>query len=214
MNAVLATNVRIFRRGKHWTQQHLADTAGVQLRTIQRVEEGSGASLETLGALANAFDVSIDFMQTDFEALQASVQKHDEEMRKTHHMIPVKPVDCSSDLGCLEGAEASHLYCASPDDQVQDLFAALRSYVRDIVDIWDDVDAVSQREWQRELFDQVEAIKELGCVVSVGRGVYQMAAFGKLHPMDTFYLVAWPKGKEHPMIAVPRERAPGSVAAR
>ena len=64
MNAVLAKNVKTIRAIKRWTQQHLADTAGILLRTVQRVEKGDGASLDTLGALANACDVSIDVLQT------------------------------------------------------------------------------------------------------------------------------------------------------
>jgi transcriptional regulator with XRE-family HTH domain len=42
MNLVLAKNVKSFRTSKHWTQQHLAETAGILLRTVQRVEEGTG----------------------------------------------------------------------------------------------------------------------------------------------------------------------------
>lgn len=64
--------MKTLRGTKHWTQQHLADTAGIQLRTVQRVEKGDGASLDTLGALANAFDLSIDILRTDMQALVAT----------------------------------------------------------------------------------------------------------------------------------------------
>ena len=47
MNAILAQNVRIIREAKHWTQIHLAETAGIDLRTVQRVEKGDGASLKS-----------------------------------------------------------------------------------------------------------------------------------------------------------------------
>jgi transcriptional regulator with XRE-family HTH domain len=82
MNAVLAKNVRTIRDLKHWTQEHLAATAGILLRTVQRVEKGDGASTETLGALANAFDVSIDFLQTDFVSLSEQVKREDEALRR------------------------------------------------------------------------------------------------------------------------------------
>jgi hypothetical protein len=38
-------------------------------------EKGDGTNLEALGALSNAFDVSIDVLQTDVEALMEQVRK-------------------------------------------------------------------------------------------------------------------------------------------
>lgn len=50
--------VRQLRLGKAWSQEHLADCAGVSLRTVQRVEaEGSG-SHETVMALASVLGVA------------------------------------------------------------------------------------------------------------------------------------------------------------
>ena len=82
MNAILAKNVRKLRDSKHWTQQHLADTAGILLRTVQRVEKGDGASVETLGALSNAFDVSIDGLQTDVDAVLVPRHRGDDRLRQ------------------------------------------------------------------------------------------------------------------------------------
>jgi transcriptional regulator with XRE-family HTH domain len=106
MNAVLAKNVRTLRDMKHWTQQHLAETAGILLRTVQRVEKGDGASLETLGALCNAFDVSIDVLQTDVEALMDQVRQDQEALLKTHDLISVTPVTCSAHLESVGDADA------------------------------------------------------------------------------------------------------------
>jgi transcriptional regulator with XRE-family HTH domain len=47
MNSNLANNVRTLREVKNWTQQHLADAAGILLRTVQRVEGGQGGSTES-----------------------------------------------------------------------------------------------------------------------------------------------------------------------
>jgi transcriptional regulator with XRE-family HTH domain len=43
-----------------WSQQHLADLCGLNIRTIQRVERDGIASFETTMALANAFNVPKD----------------------------------------------------------------------------------------------------------------------------------------------------------
>ena len=51
--------VKKLRTGKNWSQEQLATMAGLSLRTIQRVESGQSASLETLKSLASVFEVDI-----------------------------------------------------------------------------------------------------------------------------------------------------------
>lgn len=52
--------IQDMRLGKGWSQQQLADISGLNVRTIQRIERGDQASLETYKALGAAFDV--DFL--------------------------------------------------------------------------------------------------------------------------------------------------------
>jgi DNA-binding XRE family transcriptional regulator len=46
------------RRDKAWSQEELAIAAGLNLRTIQRIEKEATASLQSLKALASAFAVN------------------------------------------------------------------------------------------------------------------------------------------------------------
>jgi transcriptional regulator with XRE-family HTH domain len=52
------------RRQKAWTQEQLAKAAGLDVRTIQRVEKDQTKSPETVQALAGAFDVDIEDLRT------------------------------------------------------------------------------------------------------------------------------------------------------
>ena len=45
-----------------WSQDELAQAASLNVRTVQRVEAGASASLETGRALADALDVSVNRM--------------------------------------------------------------------------------------------------------------------------------------------------------
>lgn len=45
------------RRAKGWTQERLATESGITVRTIQRLEAGNDASLETISLVAKALDV-------------------------------------------------------------------------------------------------------------------------------------------------------------
>ncbi|BFM11047.1 hypothetical protein R50072_12000 [Simiduia litorea] len=51
--------VKKLREQRSWSQEQLAQIAGLSLRTIQRVEAGNKASLETLKSLAAVFEVDI-----------------------------------------------------------------------------------------------------------------------------------------------------------
>jgi len=52
------TEIRRLRELHAWSQERLAEIAGLSVRTVQRVERGGGASLETRMALAAAFEVA------------------------------------------------------------------------------------------------------------------------------------------------------------
>lgn len=48
-----------------WSQQQLADASGLSVRTIQRIEAGKPASMESLKCLAAAFDVEYTSLQPE-----------------------------------------------------------------------------------------------------------------------------------------------------
>ncbi|XBS69658.1 helix-turn-helix domain-containing protein [Acerihabitans sp. KWT182] len=67
--------IKALRLGKAWSQEQLAELSSLSVRTIQRIENGEQASLETLAAIASAFDLSVTDLYssdaTDEKRLQA-----------------------------------------------------------------------------------------------------------------------------------------------
>lgn len=57
--AEMAAKVKQLRLDRAWSQEELAAASGLNVRTIQRVENGGRASLETAKALAAAFDITV-----------------------------------------------------------------------------------------------------------------------------------------------------------
>ncbi|MFJ7288763.1 helix-turn-helix domain-containing protein [Curtobacterium sp. NPDC098951] len=51
--------IAALRRERGWTQERLAEASGIAVRTVQRLEGGKDASLETLSALARALEVPV-----------------------------------------------------------------------------------------------------------------------------------------------------------
>ncbi|MDN7123900.1 DUF805 domain-containing protein [Pseudidiomarina sp. 1APP75-32.1] len=56
------------RQFRGWSQQQLADIAGITLRTVQRIEASGAASLESIQALAAAFEVPISELADERKA--------------------------------------------------------------------------------------------------------------------------------------------------
>jgi transcriptional regulator with XRE-family HTH domain len=61
--------VRRLRDKRNWSQEQLATIAGLSLRTIQRVEAGNNASMETLKSLASVFDVDISTLTEEITVI-------------------------------------------------------------------------------------------------------------------------------------------------
>lgn len=52
-----AVLIRTMREVYHWSQETLAELAGLNVRTVQRVESAKSASADTRRALAAAFEI-------------------------------------------------------------------------------------------------------------------------------------------------------------
>ena len=64
--------IREMRERRVWSQEQLAEIADLNVRTIQRVEAGHGASFETLKALASAFETDVDALLVRLDAFGQS----------------------------------------------------------------------------------------------------------------------------------------------
>lgn len=69
--------IKRWREERCWSQEHLAEVAGLGLRTVQRIENGDKASRESVMALAAAFNVDAVALTLDAKVEAAKlVQAH------------------------------------------------------------------------------------------------------------------------------------------
>lgn len=54
-----AEKIKRWREERCWSQEHLAELAGIGLRTVQRIENGDSTSRESVMALAAGFNVDV-----------------------------------------------------------------------------------------------------------------------------------------------------------
>lgn len=84
--------VKKLRIGKNWSQEQLSEVSGLSVRTIQRLESGGNASLESLRALAAAFEVDSNELelqerqkfQKPLDAVQTSLMEFANFSGKAH----------------------------------------------------------------------------------------------------------------------------------
>lgn len=67
MSSMNTTRIADLRQEVGWTQERLATQSGVGLRTIQRLEAGNEASLETLSLVAEALRISVGDLFTSID---------------------------------------------------------------------------------------------------------------------------------------------------
>lgn len=57
-----AVRIRQLRKSRHITQLMLAEQADISVDTIKRLERGNEGSVNVLLAIANVYDVSLDYL--------------------------------------------------------------------------------------------------------------------------------------------------------
>jgi len=69
-------DIKKMRLERHWSQDQLAEMSGLSIRTIQRIENGENAGLESLKSLAAVFETNI--ADSDKKVEMEQIRKEEE----------------------------------------------------------------------------------------------------------------------------------------
>jgi transcriptional regulator with XRE-family HTH domain len=201
MNQTIASNIRRHRERRSWSQRHLADAANVNERTVQRAEDGTGLSAETLQAIAGAFDVSVDDLRrnVDAEQVKAALERY--------QVVRLDVVEHASRFQrLLSSASGLHFECVGTDDAVHDVAAELHQRLRDCCDLWSDLSELQKRDEAKSLFEYVETLAGQGHVIAAGLDAMRLRSEGAREPFDitALYVVVSPRDK--PTLFVMRDK--------
>nr|WP_220469841.1 2TM domain-containing protein [Colwellia sp. MB02u-10] len=81
--------VRKLRLKRAWSQEQLAQFSGLNIRTIQRIERGQKAGLESLKSLAAVFEIELDEL-LEKENMNSADNYSAEESRIIDHVRDIK----------------------------------------------------------------------------------------------------------------------------
>ena len=67
--------VKKLRAERKWSQEQVATFCDLSIRTIQRIESGQSASIESLKALASVFEVDISKLTEEIKVIDKTTEK-------------------------------------------------------------------------------------------------------------------------------------------
>lgn len=182
--------IKCLREGQQWSQEALAAAAGVDVRTIQRIESGEKASVTTRRAIARGlgYDKSeifddpkfaeemVRFFDTITKSNQEAAEKEFQKQFPDHRRLAVERVSAGSDLLKMVDDVNAMLPDASKElkDEAQELAAQLFDYIRDCIDILPEVSFSERLVFGREIGSILTSLEKLGAAIYVGTRAVQL----------------------------------------
>jgi transcriptional regulator with XRE-family HTH domain len=211
---------KCIREASHWSQEAVAASAGLDVRTIQRIEAGKSASITTRRALARGLgyenqDIFQDptFIATAYgllNDLQAGNRERLEAQFPDHMRLPVTRVASGDALGSLADVSEATLLNAdeSLSPEAKEIAASLFDYLRDIVDISADASFSDKLAYTKDMDAMLRSLEGLGTAVySAIRSTKMAGAFWTYKtpiPITIGYLTVVPSDRSITEIMVPR----------
>jgi transcriptional regulator with XRE-family HTH domain len=117
------------RKKKSWSQEELATASGLNLRTIQRIESGGAASLQSRKALAAAFDLDVSALETKESEMKRYEYKAVPFKMKMLGMARGKTADAVTAELNRQAADGWRCVSLVPDSNIVSLWALLEREV-------------------------------------------------------------------------------------
>ena len=159
----IADVVKEIRTHHGWKQLALAHEAGVNVKTIERIEAGERVSDETLQKVAKALKLQGDaFTQAHYypshEDLAEMVRKAKEDYTHT----PLRDLSNATELDNIFSAHAHLVDDSAVDDSLADRVAWVKDYVQDAGNIYSDAQHSDRLAFCRELLETLRDIETHG----------------------------------------------------
>lgn len=207
----LAALVKLYRGMRQWSQEQLAEISKLNPRTVQRVEDGQAASLDTRRALASAFGFDdIDAFNKPYlipTAQQIAAEK--ERFEKERVTLEGAIIISGKQLAQLVEPTMASMFSEAADmpKAADELFARLTDYCREYQDCAELYSAQDKLTVHSELNDLVQGLAENGfSLVGASRvAVLKTQKSDAGFKAGILYVVAFPKGQEAENLAVLRE---------
>jgi transcriptional regulator with XRE-family HTH domain len=171
---ILGFWIRCIREAQHMSQDALAVSSGLDVRTIQRIEAGNAVSVTTRRCLARGlgYDNPDIFDDPEFAAnvhsvLEGAQTINQEALDKQHpEHVRVKTERVPNGAALGRFADLANAVMLTADDDISPeakrAAAALFDYIRDLLDIGDDASCSDKLEYHESLESMLRDLEEMG----------------------------------------------------
>ena len=148
--------VKTQREERAWPQRQLADVAGVNLRTIQRLEKDGAASFETLMAVAQAFGMDVKHLNPTSKSQEKGSNQ------KKVHLLP--RITSGKDLtSIIEGATRFQVEHDEADDlRAVNAMTDIVTHIKADIVRWHDADPVKKLKIEFQLSQEIQGLESHG----------------------------------------------------
>lgn len=211
-NDELAVFVKLIRSTRKWTQEQLSEISGLNIRTIQRVESGKGASFDTRRALARAFDVEdIDCLnkQHIFPTIE-ELENSAKEFEKEHLNLDAYELEDGRKAGELAAWSNGDICTCDYDlpERAQHAYAEFLDYLRDFREAAEFHNEVDKLNVYSDLKKLIQIINLDGFVVKYAKRSTALRATSDDEgsvPINVIYVSIFPKQQAPTHFSVPRK---------
>jgi DNA-binding XRE family transcriptional regulator len=207
--------VKLYRESMEWTQETLAELAGVTPRTVQRVEAGDPSSPDTRRALARAFQIpNMDiFLNPNPFPTSEEIAEQKAQFEREHIVLDAKVVNGRDITTMFSGGHGYHAMTAAAlvelPKESQDAFATITDFARDCMDVADVASNREMLDYGDQLDEFIGELRTAGyclaaavCHTSLTSDSW---ADKKPLPWTILYLLAAPLAQPPSKIAIPKK---------
>lgn len=209
----LGAFIKVAREVRKWSQEQLAEIAGLSTRTVQRVETGEPSGTDTRRALARAFDFDdIDVLNKPFKIPTAEeMAEHEAAFEKDHIRLKAYPLETGRQFASL--VEQHEMGLTTPgfemDRPAEEVFASLTDYVNEYRDSHELYSSTDKLDLHDELQGYIDQLRDMGVTLrySQRKVALKVNADPGIEPMhaSVLYVVTFRRGKEPDEFATPRK---------
>lgn len=223
-NPNLAAIIKEFREKRALTQEHLAQLAEVNIRTIQRLEASGSCSKDTLRAVAEAFDVDVRDLLALAENKTTQSENTDQEVDeflKKHVISELKEVLGPKDL--INSMSGCHAHMNDfPDnitDQQSELIGMVLDYLSDYADLEADIYPSQRIQMMQDVKALLDKLKKTGVTAFTGQFKQSFVSAGQekkpfswsisvinLVKSDSPKILKSQDGRRYIVVMIPKER--------
>lgn len=208
--AELGLMVRLFRETRKWSQEQLSEISKLNVRTIQRVEDGQASSVDTRRALAIAFgSEDIDYFNKPHVIPTAEdVAAQKAAFDREHITLKSHPISSGRELAQVVSSYVMDYseYTFELPAEVSEHYARLIDYYRDYRDCADLYSETDKLAICAEFQEMLDVMLNLGVTLSYAtrRLTFKLNPDAEPWTETALYVFACQKGHEPTEITVPR----------